>query len=158
MKKVNVNVDFVNEALVVSKAFYKKACAFGSKENVELREAMEAYKGFSIEFKVSDKKTYNGLTFVRMAAYIQTQADAEARMLEFEAVKKIAKAKGAMYPLTKEWFFLTYPQYKVDAVSESEMVKALTDEKARAAEEAEKKMNAILCGSLTAESELPKVA
>ena len=158
MKKTNIAVDFENNALVISKAFYKKACAFGSKENVALREAMEAYKGFSIEFKFSDKKTYNGLSFKRMAEYIQTQPEAEMRMLEFEAVKRVAKAKGALYPLTKEWFFQTYPQYKEDEVSENEMVKALIDEKAKAAEEAEKKMNALLLGPLTTESTLPQVA
>ena len=130
MKKTNIYVDFENNALVISKAFYKKACAFGSKENLELRDAMNANEGFSIEFKVSDKKTYNGLSFKRMAEYIQTQPEADARMVEFEAVKKIAKAKGAMYPLTKEWFLLTYPQYKVDAICESEKTNTLSDEKA----------------------------
>ena len=58
MKKVNVTVDFENKLLVMSKAFYKKACAFGSKENIELREAMETYKGYSTKFKVSDKLGY----------------------------------------------------------------------------------------------------
>ncbi len=156
MKKTNINVDFEKNALVVSKAFYKKACAFGSKENVELRNAMEIYKGFSIEFKVSDKKTYGGLTFERMADYIKTQADADARLLEFEAVKKIAKAKGAMYPLTKEWFFLTYPLFKEDAVADDEKATVLDELKKNADAEAQQKL-AFLLG-MQNNKELPIVA
>ena len=125
MKKANIFVEHENKRLVMSKAFYKKACAFGSKEYVELRNAMNDCDGYSIEFKVSDKETYGGLTFARMAEYIQTQPDADARMVEFEAVKKIAKAKGAKYPLTKKWFLLTYPLYVENVVSDAE--KALVE-------------------------------
>ncbi|MBR0341840.1 MAG: hypothetical protein IJH64_06275 [Oscillospiraceae bacterium] len=37
-----------------------------------------------------------------------------------ERVIAIAKAKGAKYPLTKQWFLETFPEYKESTVSESE--------------------------------------
>ena len=156
MKKAQIIVDADNSALVMTKAFYKKACVFGSTEYYALRKAQAENEGFGVEFqyRVSGKETYTGLKFKRMAEYIQTQPDAEARMLEFEAVKKIAKAKGAMYPLTKKWFFATYPQFKEDEIGDSEKTKAVSDEKAmaeantkaeaKAKAEAEKKIASII--------------
>lgn len=124
MKKNAIIVD--GEQIVVSKAFYKKACVFGSDEYYALRKAKAENVGCAVVFQhqISSKKTYNGLSFARMEAYIRTQADSEANLREFEAVKTVAKAKGAAYPLTKEWFFKTYPEFKEDSVSESERAKA----------------------------------
>ncbi len=119
MKKTSVIVDEMNEMLVITKAFYKKACVFGSAEYYELRKAREE-TGYEISFKFADKTTYHGLNFKRMEAYIQTQPNAEANLIEFKAVKKIAEAKGAKYPLTKEWFFKTFPNYKADEVKKDE--------------------------------------
>ena len=152
MKKNAIVVDGMNKALVMTKVFYKKACLFGSEEYYELRKAQAENEGFEIAFKFADKETHRGLTFKRMADYIKTQPDADARMMEFEAVQKIPKAKGAMYPLTKEWFFLTYPQFKKDEVSADEQAFVLNEMKKLAEAEAEKKLAAIV-GEV-----LPKVA
>ena len=152
MKKNQIFVDGKEKKLVMTKAFYKKACVFGSVEYYALRRAQAENEGFSVEFqyRVSGKETHHGLKFKRMAEYIQTQPDAEARMLEFEAVKRIAKAKGAMYPLTKKWFFATYPQFKEDEIGDNEKAKAVNDErakaeaKAKAEAEAQKKLASII--------------
>ena len=121
-------VDDDARKLVMTKAFYKRACAFGSSEYYELRKAKAENDGFEIAFqyKVSDKKTYNGLSFERMASYIAEQSDSINLMIEFEAVKRIAKAKGATYPLTKEWFFQTFPNYKEDEVKKDETATAFS--------------------------------
>ena len=119
MKRNEIFVNDGNCTLDVSKAFYKKACQFGSVEYYALRKAKEE-TGYEVAFKFADKKTHHGLSFKRMEAFIRTQANAEERLMEFEAVKKIAKAKGAMYPLTKEWFFKAFPSYKEDKVEDSE--------------------------------------
>ena len=155
MKKNGIVVDGKNEALVMTKAFYKKACEFGSDEYYMLRKAQAENEGFEVAFQyqVSDKKTHKGLNFKRMAEYIKTQPNADERMMEFEVVKKIAKAKGAMYPLTKEWFFLTYPQYKEDKVADSEKAKAVEDEKAKAKAEAEAEKKIALLTNTKTENE-----
>ena len=51
------------------------------------------------------KKTYNGMDFDFMEAYISTRKNAEQIMKEYEAVKKEAEdSKISVYPLTKKWF------------------------------------------------------
>lgn len=60
-----------------------------------------------------------------MEAYIITQPNSEANLKEFAAVKIIAEAKGSKYPLTKKWFLQTFPEYKLNEVSEKETVTSL---------------------------------
>ena len=69
----------------------------------------------------ADKKKYNGLTLPRMEAYIKTQPNSEKRLIEFAAIQKVAKAKGALYPLTKKWFLATFPEFKENNVSKTEI-------------------------------------
>ena len=88
--------------------------------------------------KKENKKTYSKLTFGRMEDYIRTQFSDEeilnGKLIEFEAIKNVAKAKGAMYPLTKKWFLAKYPEYKENTVSDTEISE---EEKALAAAAAE---------------------
>lgn len=142
MKKNNIFVD--NGKLIMTKAFYKRACVFGSAEYYELREAKAQNEDFEVVFKcdLAEKKTYGGLSFKTMEAYIKTQPNSEARLLEFDVVKQIAEIKGGKYPLTKKWFLMTYPEFKKSEVSAQEQATKLAEAKAKA--EAEKKMTKIL--------------
>lgn len=133
-KKTAIEVNAIENTITVSKAFYKKASAFGSAEYIALREAMQDNPTFKIAFKTIEKKTYNGLTFEKMMDYIKTQPDSDKMLIKFAAVQRIAKAKGSLYPLTKKWFLNTFPAYKVNEVIEAE-AKKLTAELAAAAEE-----------------------
>ena len=89
---------------------------------------LEQHPEFTVETKVIEKKegkkTYSKLTFGRMDEYIRTQFSDEetlnGKLIELEAIKNVAKAKGAMYPLTKKWFLAKYPEYKENSVSNSE--------------------------------------
>ena len=132
MKKSNITIDPINKTITISKAFYKKATVYGSNEYNELRAATSENPSFNIEFKTSEKKTYHGLSFSRMKEYIKTQPDSETRLIEFETVKEIAKAKGSQYPLTKKWFLLTYSEYKESNVSEDEAAAKVAEAKAEA--------------------------
>lgn len=139
-KRNSITVNHEDKTLTVSKAFYKKASVFGSREYYELRKAKAENESYSITFKTSDKKTYKALTFKRMEEYINTQSDSESRLMEFEAVKQIAEIKGSKYPMTKKWFLMTYPEYKENEVSEAEVSETLAGKKAKAQAEAEKKI------------------
>lgn len=144
MKKSNIIFNASENTYTVSKTFYKKASVFGSAEYKELRRAILDNPTAQIIFKTSDKKTYKALTFKVMEAYIKTQSDSEKMLMKFEAVKRIAKAKGSLYPLTKKWFLKAYPDFKENAVSEAE-AKTLTDELAKnAAAEAEREIAALI--------------
>ena len=113
-------VDPINETITITKAYYKKACIFGSAEYYELRQIRAENVGFAIEFKAIEKKTYKDLTFERMAEYIETQPNSEKQLIVFEAVKHVAEKKGSKYPLTKKWFLKNYPEYKINEVSAAE--------------------------------------
>lgn len=120
MSKSNIIINRGNRTLNVSKTFYKRASIYGTDEYRQLKRATDENQGFKIEIKSPEKKTYKDLTFNRMADYIKTQRDSEDRMREFEAVKEIAGTKGGKYPLTKQWFLATYPEYKESEVSKNE--------------------------------------
>lgn len=124
MKKSNIKVNVMEQTISVSKAFYKKACVYGTTEYKQLTDAQRNNPTFDVKFKEYDKKTYNGLTIAKMREYILTQDNSEDRLIEFEAVVTTAKAKGAQYPLTKKWFLATYPEYKESTIDPSEKAKA----------------------------------
>ncbi len=118
--KTNITINAIEKNIIVSKAFYNKASKYGTTEYNELRSAMIENPEYKIVFKTVEKKTYGGLTFKAMEAYIKTQKDSEKTLKEFAAVRVVAKAKGSEYPLTKKWFLNTFPAFKADDVSKSE--------------------------------------
>ena len=122
--KAHFTYNFVEKAIIGSKAAINRANKGMNPEYTELKKMLAEYPTFSVQEKViqknKDKKTYHNLTFERMAEYINTQKDSEKRMKEFETVKVIAAAKGAKYPLTKKWFLETYKDYKEHEVTEEE--------------------------------------
>ena len=120
MKKNVVAVDMIAQTITITKAYYKRACTYGTSEYYEFRTIMSENAGFSVEFKVIEKKTYKDLTFERMAEYIKTQPNSEKQLIAFAAVQKIAEKKGSKYPLTKKWFLKNYPEYKENEVSAAE--------------------------------------
>ena len=139
-KKFNYN--FVEKTIVGSAAAIKRANKGLNPEFKELTDMLAQHPDFTVVTKIiekkKDKKTYSKLTFDRMEEYIRTQfSDKEvlkAKLVEFEAIQKVADAKGAKYPLTKKWFLAAYPEYKENAVSEAEISE---EEKALAAAAAE---------------------
>lgn len=119
MKKITVNL--IEKTIEVSKTFYKKATNPKTAEYRDLRAAMIENPTFDVVLKESDKKSYNGLDFDRMKEYIETQPNSEANLKELDRVMEIAEAKGAKYPLTKQWFLKTFPEYKNSEVSSKEI-------------------------------------
>ena len=108
-----------------TKTALKKAGVLDTPEFKELCELMNRFPKYKVSVKSpkknEEKKTYNGLTIKAMENYIiETQPDREAALKKFEAVKRVAKAKGAAYPLTKKWFLDAYPDYKANSVSDDE--------------------------------------
>ena len=116
----SVVVNPIAQSITISKAYYKRACTYGTVEYYEFRTILSENAGFSIEFKVIEKKTYKSLTFERMAEYIKTQPNSEKQLITFAAVQRIAEKKGSKYPLTKKWFLNAYPEYKENEVSANE--------------------------------------
>ena len=113
--------DFINKAIVGSKAAIKRANSGNGNEYLELCKMLAEHPDFKVvpkEIEVNaTKKKYNGLTFNRMKEYIELQEDSENVLAVFEKVQEIAEAKGAKYPLTKKWFLSKYPEYKENEAS-----------------------------------------
>lgn len=116
--------NFVAKTIEGTKSAISRANKGMNPEFKELCEMIKAQPTFTITVKVINQKEgkekYHDLTFERMKLYISLQTDAEKKLAEFEAIKKVAKAKGAMYPLTKKWFINTYKNYKESDIAKME--------------------------------------
>ena len=107
---VRFTIDFFKQTITGTKASFAKAGKGFGPEYEELTAKMEAHPTFTLTVKeqkhkaTSAKKTYEGMDFKFMEAYIATFEDA-ALAHEYESVKQMAKKCGTnAYPLTKKWF------------------------------------------------------
>ncbi len=107
---VRFTIDFFNKAITGTKASFDKAGKGFGAEYEELTAKMAAHPDFELRVKeqkaktTKSKRTYEGLDFSFMEAYIATFEDA-SMVKEYEAVKEMANNCGTkVYPLTKKWF------------------------------------------------------
>ena len=147
MKKNNFSINYTKKTIEGTKTALKKAGVLDSPEYNELCELMNRFPNYKVREvspkKKEGKKTYGGLTIQTMKDYITLQPNSETMLKKFEAVQRVAKAKGALYPLTKKWFFAAYPEYKKNSISETESDNAAAAEAARLEKEAEKEIDAL---------------
>lgn len=108
---VRFTIDFFGQKIIGTKASFNKAAKGYGPEYEELSAKMAAHPTFELIEKEQKhkstraKKTYDGLDFPFMRAYILTCPDSDILMKEYEEVKKMAKDCGTKtYPLTKKWF------------------------------------------------------
>ena len=113
MKKhaVRFTVDFINQKIIGTKASFDKASKGFGPIYEELAEKVAKHPDFALIVKeqkkhtTKAKKTYYGMDFDFMEAYISTRKNAKQLMEEYEAVKKKAEdSKISVYPFTKKWF------------------------------------------------------
>ena len=114
MTKANKNffvVDFFNSKIIGAKASFNKASKGNGPAYEELTALIARHPDFKLVVKepkkhtTKAKRTYNGMDFPFMEAYIQTRVNAEQIMAEYEAVKQMAEdANISVYPFTKKWF------------------------------------------------------
>lgn len=117
--------NFINKTIVGTKSAINRANKGMKPEYDTLCEMLADHPDFTVVEKQinhkADKKKYNGLTLPRMKEYIETQPNSKERLIEFATIQKVAKTKGALYPLTKKWFLATFPEFKENNVSEAEI-------------------------------------
>ena len=114
MTKANKNfftVNFFDNTISGTKASFNKASKGNGPAYEELTALIARHPDFKLVVKepkkhtTKAKRTYNGMDFPFMEAYIQTRVNAEQIMAEYEAVKKMAEDSGiSVYPFTKKWF------------------------------------------------------
>ena len=116
MKKATVStvrftINFIEKQIIGTKASFDKASKGFGPIYEELAEKVAKHPDFALIVKeqkkhtTKAKKTYYGMDFDFMEAYISTRKNAKQLMEEYEAVKKKAEdSKISVYPLTKKWF------------------------------------------------------
>ena len=112
-KNMNVHftINFFDKQIIGTKASFNKAGKGFGAEYEELAAKMAAHPDFKLVEKeqkhksTKAKRTYDGLDFDFMEAYIEMQTDAQKLKNEYESVKQMAANCGtSKYPLTKKWF------------------------------------------------------
>ena len=105
------SVDFFKTKIIGTKASFNKASKGNGPAYEELTALIARHPDFTLVIKepkkhtTKAKRTYNGMDFDFMEAYISIQKNAEQIKAEYEAVKKMAKDSGiSVYPFTKNWF------------------------------------------------------
>ena len=108
---VRFTVDFINKKIVGTQASFDKASKGFGPAYEELADKVARHPDFGMLVKEQQKhttkakRTYNGMNFDFMEAYIETRKNAEQLMAEYKAVKAKAEEWGmSVYPFTKKWF------------------------------------------------------
>ena len=108
---VRFTINFIAKEITGTKASFDKASKGFGPVYEELAEKVAKHPDFKLVVKeqkkqsTKAKRTYNGMDFDFMKAYIETRVNAEQIMAEYEAVKKMAEDSGiSVYPFTKKWF------------------------------------------------------
>ena len=116
MKKATVStvrftINFIENQIIGTKASFDKASKGFGPIYEELAEKAAKHPDFALIVKeqkkhtTKAKKTYYGMDFDFMEAYISTRKNAKQLMEEYEAVKKMAEDEGiSVYPFVKKWF------------------------------------------------------
>ena len=116
-KKITVRftIDFIEQTITGTKASFHKASKGCGPEYEELAAKVAAHPEFELVVKeqkhksTKAKRTYDGLDFPFMEAYILTQSDSDMLMAEYKSVKAMAKSCSSnVYALTKKWFLGTF--------------------------------------------------
>ena len=104
-------IDFISKKIIGTQASFNKASKGTGEIYEELASKIARHPDFEVAVKeqkkhiTKAKRTYDGMDFKFMEAYIATQKIADQLMKEYEAVKKMAKASNtSVYPFTKKWF------------------------------------------------------
>jgi len=107
-------INYIENTIIVTKSFLKKAGTIGSKEYNELAKVRRDFPDFRIQqreiTKKQGKKTYGKLTYKVMGEFIEAQEEENAAevLAEFERVQRLSKVQNGSYAYVKTWFLNRY--------------------------------------------------
>lgn len=96
-------INYIENTIVVTKSFLKKAGTISSKEYNELAKVRRDFPDFRIQqreiTKKQGKKTYGKLTYKVMGEFIEAQEEENAAevLAEFERVQRLSKVQNGSY-------------------------------------------------------------
>ena len=109
----NINIDYINNSIVITKKFAKAAGILGSKEYNEMKQIRADYPTFQIVMKEikkkEGKKSYRNLTFDNMRAFIvELVGEDNPKVQNFDKVRELSKAQAGPYAYVKVWFLKNF--------------------------------------------------
>lgn len=117
-------IDRVNEIIILTKEFAKKADIYNSKEYKILKGLQRDTKFDVGQRTVSpEKDNHAGLSIQYMKQAISEHADKDTIMPEFERQQRIFKGHPAFYFNMKSWYLKTFPE-ETSAVKKAENIRA----------------------------------
>ena len=112
----NLHIDMENGAIVMSKAFAKKASVYDSIEYNMLQGARADYPEYKIVMRSINKNEkqehFRGLTYEYIERYIGAHDNSEERMMIYKELRLIAECHSVRYQHIKRWFLETYPEVR----------------------------------------------
>ena len=113
-----MNINLINKTIVLSNSEAKKAGKPNSELYAQLAKLRADFPNFTIVIKPAPKRkeSLKGLTYDYMEKYIESHADAEKNMADFEVLRASNTddelLSPAHYGKIKKWFLSTYPEVK----------------------------------------------
>ena len=110
-----LKINFTKRIIIMDRLFAKLATDTKSPEYVHLQEVRQNYPDFAVVQrhigKSPNKKTYAGLTYDYMEAYILAHGTNEIAR-EYYHMREIAECQGKAfrYPVIKSWFLDKFPE------------------------------------------------
>ena len=121
----NVKVDFMNNTILVTKTFLKRAeTPFSEefKELVALKRELPTYK-LAIQKGHPQSKQFRP-TYSQMVDYITFQSRSEELMEEFHRVQVFGRTKGNAYMEVLQWFNSRFPEFQGECRKDYEIMAA----------------------------------
>ena len=124
----NIRIDFITNAIIVTRSFYTAATEYGTEEYAELQKVkadnpdmVVSIRNINRSHKSNEGK---GLTYRYMRKFISIMD--EKNINTFEKIilyyEGLYTENAAVYQEVKSWFLNTYPQHKEMIVSNAPAV------------------------------------
>ena len=158
----NYTINFITKEITITKKFAKAAGSLGTPEFKEMMELRNAYPDFNFKMKESstneNKRTYSGLTVLKMIAVIEV-CDSAEKAKEFRKKISVFEGQRSKYPMIKKYFLSMYQDILSELSAEKEfeietVIERLEREKVAAEDNKRKKERA----SILENSHMKKVA
>ena len=124
-KNNNYSIDFINSKVIVTKKFVKEASTLGTESFKEMMELKTTFPTFTFEVKEiqkkENKKTYKGLTVIRMTATLEVLKGSDISK-DFQKKISVYKNQRSKYALVKKYFLSLLEENELDTITPEQEV------------------------------------
>lgn len=107
-----MKINFNSKSIEMNQTTLNRASHYGTPEYAELRAILEDFPTYQVQvIRRHAPKSYVGLSYADMEAYIETCEESASAMEEFRTLR----ALGSHYSTIKKWFLYRFPTYGIFA-------------------------------------------